>query len=526
MVFSILSFNLPDRFMSRPILQIPLTLLFLLFSCTKQESAKELPIEHVILNEKDNFFFVNFDGYPKGYNNLPIGIFDSGTGGLTILDALVKFDQYKNTTQLPGNDGVPDFTKEKFIYLADQANMPYGNYHKENKSDLLVEHILKDAQFLLSNKYYQYGSSIDYKTDKQSIKVIIVACNTATAYGKEPLEDFVRKSGLDLKIIGVIDAGAKGALEIFNKNESGSIGVLATAGTIASQGYERAIKKLISELRYTGDIMIFNQGGHGLAEALDGETEFIKYDAKTPRDNYKGPSLDHADYRIEKALWDIYHFNFDKNKILCNATQAEDCSVLQLNDPENYVRFHLVSLLEQLRKTPGALPLKALLLGCTHYPYLSNTILQVLNELYNYKRDGNYVYRSVMAEEIKLIDPAVNVAKELYEFMKQQNLFNSQSTMDSSEFYITVPNLSNQDIKLDSLGRFTYEYKYGRNAGQIQEYVKVVPFSRKNIPQETLIRLKKAVPGTYELIKKFNGVNSKASFLLTPDKINDQNEDF
>jgi glutamate racemase len=512
--------------MRKPILQIPLILLFLLFSCNKPGPVKELPIEHIILNEKENFFFVNFDDYPKVDNNLSIGIFDSGTGGLTILDALVKFDQYGNATQLPGNDGIPDFASEKFIYLADQANMPYGNYYKENKSDLLVEHILKDAQFLLSNKYYQSGSSLGYKIDKQSVKVIVIACNTATAYGKEPLEDFVRKSGLDLKIIGVIDAGAKGALEIFNKNESGSIGVLATAGTIASEGYERAIKKLIAELRYTGNIMIFNQGGHGLAEALDGETEFIKYDAKNPRENYKGPSLNHPDYKIEKALWDTYHFNFDKNKILCNAAQVEDCSVLQLNDPENYVRFHLVSMLEQLRKTPGAVPLKALLLGCTHYPYLSNTINQVLNELYHYKKNGNYVYRSVMAKEIKLIDPAVNVAKELYDFMKQQNLFNSSSTMDSSEFYISVPNLRNHSIKLDSLGRFTYEYKYGRNAGQIQEYVKVVPFSKQNIPNETLIRLQKAVPGTYELIKKFNGVNSKASFLLPQDKISDQNEDF
>src|SRR5204863_692887 len=98
-------------------------------------------------------------------------------------------------------------------------------------------------------------------------------------------------------------------------------------------------------------------------------------------------------------------------------------------------------------------------------------------------------YRPIMAEEIKLIDPAVNVAKELYEFMKQQNLFNNQSTIDSSEFYVSVPNLSNRDIKIDSLGRFTYEYKYGRNAGQTQEYIKIVPFSKQNIPIETLMRL-------------------------------------
>jgi glutamate racemase len=488
------------------------------------EPAGRSSLGQTMTNEKNSFCQVSITDYPKRRENLPIGIFDSGTGGLTILDALVRYDQHINMTQTPGEDGISDFSNEKFIYLADQANMPYGNYYSHNKSDLLIEHILKDAGFLLSDKYYESGASITYRTDKEPVKVIVVACNTATAYGKERLEKFVQDNSLKIKIIGVIDAGARGALDIFEKNESGSIGVLATVGTIASKGYESTIKKLISESGYTGNIMIFNQGGYGLAEAVDGEGEFIQYDVSAPRDNYHGPSLSHNGFKIEKALWDAYHFDFDQNKILCDAKDVDDCSILQLNDPENYVRFHLVSLLEQLRKAQGAPPLKALMLGCTHYPYLSQTIVEVLDELYSYKKDGDYVYRSVMVERIRLIDPAVNVAKELYEFMLHETLLNQQSTMDSSEFYISVPNLTNANIEMDSGGRFTYKYKYGRNAGEAQEYVKVVPFSEQNIPRETLIRLEDMIPATYRLIEKFNHFSSKTTFLPQDDKIGNTNE--
>ena len=57
-------------------------------------------------------------------NSLPIGVFDSGTGGLTVLEAILKLDAFNNETGEPGADGKPDFTKEQFQYLADQATMP------------------------------------------------------------------------------------------------------------------------------------------------------------------------------------------------------------------------------------------------------------------------------------------------------------------------------------------------------------------------------------------------------------------
>ena len=84
----------------------------------------------------------------------PIGVFDSGLGGLTVLERLLDVDQVNNATGLYGPDGVPDLARERFVYLGDQANMPYGDYAAEGKSDYLRELILKDAQFLLSTNFY------------------------------------------------------------------------------------------------------------------------------------------------------------------------------------------------------------------------------------------------------------------------------------------------------------------------------------------------------------------------------------
>ncbi|WP_424495343.1 glutamate racemase [Salinimicrobium sp. GXAS 041] len=479
---------------------------------------EEEPIVASILNDEESFYYVNFENYPERDKSLPIGVFDSGTGGLTVLDALVNFDKYNNGNKEQGSDNLPDFTAEKFIYLADQANMPYGNYSSEEKTALLVEHIIKDTQFLLSNKYYREGEQ-DYQEDKQPVKSIVIACNTATAYGSEFIREFVDQTGIDLKVIGVIDAGARGTLATFEKNENGSIGVMATVGTIASKGYENTLLKVKNELGYTGDIQVFNQGGHGIAEAVDEEPDFINRELDEPREDYRGPSLDNAEFRIDKTLMDVYNFDFDHGKMLCDNKNTDDCQILQINDSENYVRYHLVSLLEKIRTAENPQPLKAIVLGCTHYPYLTSEIDEVLDELYNYQKDGEYIYREFMQEDISIVDPAVNVADELYLYMKEQDLFNPAGDMNNSEFYISVPNTKNPNVKVDEKGRFPYEYKYGRTEGEIQEYVQVVPFSKNNISEETLDRFKSSIPQTYSLIEEFNRSNPKAGYLQTSARI-------
>ena len=152
--------------------------------------AQDLPIVKTILSDESSFYYTNFKQYPLLEPNMPIGVFDSGTGGLTVMNAIVTLDLYNNKTHEKRADGIPDFSSEDFIYLADQANMPYGNYAAMHKTDLLQEHIIKDAQFLLGTKYYNNN---ELYTNKKQIKVLVVACNTATAYGLSDIEQFLAK---------------------------------------------------------------------------------------------------------------------------------------------------------------------------------------------------------------------------------------------------------------------------------------------------------------------------------------------
>lgn len=494
--------------------------IWLFVSCqTPETQDSTTSILDDILENKDSFYYLDFEQYPKEKKALPIGVFDSGTGGLTVLKAIVNFDENNNDDRSEGADNLLDFKQESFVYLGDQANMPYGNYSKENKVDLLKEHIIKDAQFLLSNKYYASNKDQSYKQDKQPVKAIVVACNTATAYGKDYIEGFLASANTDIKVIGVIDAGVKGALESMEKDEDGIIGILATAGTVASKGYSRTIEVFKKKMGYTGRIETFQQGGVGIAEAVDEDTDYFIKGLSKPRSTYKGPALA-GDLLIDKTLLDIYNFDFDQGKMLCDATNPDDCSIMQINDSENYVRFHLVTLMEQIRKSNTDNVLKSIILGCTHYPYLTKEIDKVLGELYNYQTaDGVYLYRKNIKENVLLIDPAVNTARELYAHLKRSNSFSPDGDINKSEFYISVPNNGNSLIKTDQNGNFTYDYKYGREAHQIQEYVKVVPFSRKNISSDILNRFQKQIPYVFELMQKFNAENTKTSDLPIESRI-------
>ncbi|MCF7569607.1 hypothetical protein L3X37_14760 [Sabulilitoribacter arenilitoris] len=77
-------------------------------------------------------------------------------------------------------------------------------------------------------------------------------------------------------------------------------------------------------------------------------------------------------------------------------------------------------------------------------------------------------------------------------------MFNPNGSMKDSEFYISVANNDNANNKIDEQDLFPYEFKYGRHAGKIQEYVKVVPFSRDNISYDILTRFQEQIPHVYQ----------------------------
>jgi glutamate racemase len=351
----------------------------------------------------------------------------------------------------------------------------------------------------MGRKYYASAVSPKPETDKKPVKAIAIACNTATAVGKADIDRFMEKAELDLQVIGIVDAGARAALDYFRKDEDGTIAVLATAGTVSTQGYVKAIRVEMEQYEYTGQISVIQQAGVGLAGAIDGAGEFIDLKAMKPRQEYQGPSENHPELKIDLAILPRYGFDWSESRMLFDGERTSPRN-LQINSVENYIAYHLTTMLERLRKEPGRQKLKSLLLACTHYPFYTEVFEKKLNWYRTYEENDSLIYRELLPDAIYLIDPAEYLARELYQFLHQKSLLN-RSDLIKSQFYISTPNPDNPAVEIDSAGNFIYSYKYGRKAGDIQEYVKRVPLSLEKLSPETRRRLAEKVPLSFGLIE-------------------------
>lgn len=146
-------------------------------------------------------------GYVINDPTAPIGVFDSGVGGLTVAREIMR--------QIPN---------ERLIYFGDTARVPYGSKSKETVT--------------------KFSKQIVRFLETQKVKAIVVACNTASAYALEEIE-----KELDIPIIGVVKPGARVAAEA-TKNKK--VGVIATAGTIQSQIYTEYIQGIEQDIQVIG----------------------------------------------------------------------------------------------------------------------------------------------------------------------------------------------------------------------------------------------------------------------------------
>jgi glutamate racemase len=134
----------------------------------------------------------------------PIGVFDSGVGGLTVLHELL--------VSLPGED---------YLYLGDTARFPYG----DRTQDELRAFSLEIAEHLLA----------------AGAKLLVIACNSASAAAVDAVERHLAETGREVDVIGVLRPAAQVAVVA---SHTGRIGLLATPATVASRAYERAVSSL------------------------------------------------------------------------------------------------------------------------------------------------------------------------------------------------------------------------------------------------------------------------------------------
>ncbi len=224
----------------------------------------------------------------------PIGVFDSGVGGLTVAREIMR--------QIPN---------ENIIYFGDTARVPYGNKSKET----ITKYARQIVRFLR----------------EQSVKAVVVACNTASAYALEEIEQEI-----DIPVIGVVKPGAKMAAEV---TKNGKIGVIGTEGTIGSHIYATYINKINPDITVLGKACPL----------------FVPL--------------------VEEGLW---------------------------QDPvtDEIANRYLGGLVDS--------GIDTLILGCTHYPMIRATV------------------GKIMGENVTLVNPAYETARELKELLTEENLLNDK----------------------------------------------------------------------------------------------------
>ena len=261
-------------------------------------------------------------------SSAPIGIFDSGVGGLSILKAIQQ--------QLPNED---------LIYIADSANAPYG----DKAVEFIQQRSLQLSEFLL----------------KHHIKALVVACNTATTEAISYL-----RAQLSLPVVGV-EPAIKPAAE---QSKNNVIGILATHRTIQSE----RLQELIS--LYANQATIIPQACPGLVEAVE------------------------------------------NNRLDQQQTIYE--------------------LLQRYTQTMQAKQVDTLILGCTHYPFISNHV------------------REIMGEQVTILETGKPVATQLGKILMENELQNSTlktgkvtiySSLEDSQHYQTICKLWESSISIHNL---------------------------------------------------------------------------
>lgn len=190
--------------------------------------------------------------------NKAIGVFDSGVGGLTVLAEIRK--------TLPN---------ENIVYLGDTKNFPYGSKSKEE----IVEFAIKNVELLI----------------KKQVKVIVIACGTATSQALEAL-----KEKFDIPIIGIIEPTVQ---YVENQNYQ-EVGVIATEGTIRSGAWEQKLKEKMPDIKVINKAcpMLATIAEEGKAQSPEGRNVIKEYMAPFKEKNIDKIILGCTHYPIYEQI--------------------------------------------------------------------------------------------------------------------------------------------------------------------------------------------------------------------------------
>jgi len=213
-------------------------------------------------------------------NSLPIGVFDSGLGGLTVLKAITALMPSENTT-----------------YFGDTARVPYGS--KSEKT--VTKFSLENADFLIG----------------KGVKLLVVACNTASAYSLKALQEHC-----DIPVVGVIKSGALSAAKV---SKTKNIGVIGTEGTVKSGAYTKTLIELLPQalvIEYACPLLV------PLVEEGWLDNDITRQVIETYMQNFKGDSV--GGYNIDTLVLGCTHYPLLKKAfevVLGDSVQLIDSAI-------------------------------------------------------------------------------------------------------------------------------------------------------------------------------------------------------
>lgn len=469
-------------------------------SCKEDIEVVNLPeIANKALHDTTSVYYGNYEEYPDDISRLPIGIFDSSSDAFCVLEQFFTMDLFNNITGKEEPDGIADFAGENFQYLADKANGPYRLYMPDHK-DIMVDLAFQNVFFLMESNFYNLYFD-DFKSGvKEPVKCIVMASNLVSAVAGEDIKTFIDKTGTGVEIIDPMQSGINALFEEKNLDEDYAVGALLPENFISMPEYEKLIRKQADKVGMKGLLQIFSQEAAGLNQAIKGNVDYIDPEAVTVRENYKGPKIGPNDNDIDLILMDRYNFNMKDNALLYSAENGKYTNI-QLNSIENYVKFHLVTLVERHRRSGSKIPISSIVLSSYLYNRVDSIIKNEITELYNYNRDGIYLYRNVISPDIKFIDPVQYAAKECYNLLRRSGKLALRAQRTQLSAFISVPNYNLSDQIDNPEECMTDSLKLSRKPGEEDILTKIIPFSPRYIDEAKMQLIINHLPQTYTLIR-------------------------
>jgi glutamate racemase len=271
------------------------------------------------------------------------------------------------------------------------------------------------------------------------VKALVIACNTATAYGIDDIRAALKAWDLPVFIVGVVEAGARG---VQNAHKEGAVGVLATVGTCASGAYPRVIGQTLG-LAGRSVPAITQQGSANLAGVIEGDPAFKE-----------------------------------------SVTERCDLDVR--------------ALVEAHQKSGAASPLSTVVLGCTHFPLVQSEIDHAFAAL---RKEA--AFEKLIAPKIDYVNPAEWTARELFRELAAAKIRAKEAPTAKDSFYISIPNPLRTDIPLTADGGLAKEFKYSRSPGELNREDSVnVPMTPERIPSTTRKLIETRLPEVWKRLGK------------------------